>query len=375
METPDESLIFTETQNISCDYYRRLVWETVVFNCFLFQPTANNMAQKKAYSKEDLRKLMKQKLESSSKGSTSSETTRIDSPLAAYDSQGNLTCRVCTSRIRENQWTAHLLSKDHKNRLEALKAAAMKGKTSSNQKRKQPFDSNPSATTDQSSGPERNRQEIVNAESSPKKIKNTDEVKGTVISKRELVNKLEEEIDQEQRKEDVMEVEENDKIHDESDDRQQEDEETSNLPPGFFDSHSKRKSVASDSITSSLPKGFFDDPSADAKARNVSFVDPLDEEYAEFQKIMSSETNRSEVTLQEDLEADLHERTIQEIDEQIEKWKRIQELEIQLEERMKQGFVKKKNTQQETQEEEEEDDTDDDNLSCLLDWRKKGGFK
>ena len=189
-----------------------------------------------------------------------------------------------------------------------------------------------------------------------------------------MVNKLEEEIDEEQREDNVMEVDKSDKIDDESDDRQKEDEGASGLPAGFFDSNSKRKSVGSDSITSSLPKGFFDDPSADAKARKVTFVDPLDEEYAEFQKIISSETNRSEVILQEDLEADLHERTIQEIDEQIEKWKRIQELEIQLEQRMKQGFVKKKDTQKETQE-EEEDDTDDDNLSCLLDWRRKGGFK
>ena len=127
VETPDESLIFTATQSISCDSRRRVI---VIF----IQQIVNIMAQKKAYSKEDLRKLMKQKLEASStKGGTSEETTRIDSPLAAYDSQGNLTCRVCTSRIRESQWTTHLLSKDHKNRIEALRSAAIKGKTSSNQ--------------------------------------------------------------------------------------------------------------------------------------------------------------------------------------------------------------------------------------------------
>ena len=35
-----------------------------------------------------------------------------------------------------------------------------------------------------------------------------------------------------------------------------------------------------------LPAGFFDDPKLDAKARNVEFVDPIEKEFQEFQKII-----------------------------------------------------------------------------------------
>ena len=37
---------------------------------------------------------------------------------------------------------------------------------------------------------------------------------------------------------------------------------------------------------SELPAGFFDDPKLDAKARNVEFVDPIEKEFQEFQKII-----------------------------------------------------------------------------------------
>ena len=37
---------------------------------------------------------------------------------------------------------------------------------------------------------------------------------------------------------------------------------------------------------SELPAGFFDDPKLDAKARNVEFVDPMEKEFQEFQKII-----------------------------------------------------------------------------------------
>lgn len=66
------------------------------------------MADKK-YTKEDLKKLME-----SAKQEKLLER-RIDSPLARYDEQGNLFCRVCDLRIENaNFWTKHLVSKEHK---------------------------------------------------------------------------------------------------------------------------------------------------------------------------------------------------------------------------------------------------------------------
>lgn len=58
------------------------------------------------YTKADLKALMREKL--------AAKTTRIESPLAAYDSAGQLTCRVCLTVQKESSWSAHLLSQQHK---------------------------------------------------------------------------------------------------------------------------------------------------------------------------------------------------------------------------------------------------------------------
>lgn len=319
----------------------------------------------KSYSKDDLRKLMRQKLESSSTTTTSS---KIDSPLASYDSDGNLSCRVCGCRLRENQWTTHLLSKDHKNHIEALKAAALKAKTLTSKKRKdvehQEF------KEAEILSPARPNE---SSEDSPAKRIKEDVSQRTdkQLLKRDLITKLEEEMND---GEDAMDPTQDEELV-------KSEDAGSNLPPGFFDASSSHNTQITEEPTiSSLPKGFFDDPQADAKARSVTFVDPMDEEYAQFQKLISSETFRSETMVQEDLESFQQEKTVEEIDEQIDKWKKIDRLEQQLEQKMKQSFVKQSKVKHEGYQEcddgsESEEDTDDDKLSCLLDWRRKGGFK
>ena len=63
----------------------------------------------KSYTKEDLKKLMQ------SRKQEQLLEKRIDSPLARYDEQGNLFCRICDLRIENvNFWTKHLVSKEHK---------------------------------------------------------------------------------------------------------------------------------------------------------------------------------------------------------------------------------------------------------------------
>lgn len=308
---------------------------------------------------------MKQKLQSSSHSTSS----RVDSPLASYDSEGNLSCRVCVSRLRENQWTSHLLSRDHRNRLESLKITAQKGKEAA-LKRKESESSQIQEPEPLTPCPVRVK-EASDDQIPSKRIKHEDSEK-IGISKRELIAKLEEEINEE-----VMVV---DMTQDDDEDDQQEVQDTSNLPPGFFDDASKKtSSLPEEASTSTLPPGFFDDPQADAKARSVAFVDPLDEEYAQFQKLISSENNRSEIMVQEDLEYVQQEKTTEEIEEQMDKWKRIDRLEQQLEEKMKQGFVRlPSSSSSEEKADYDHDDSgeeDDDKLSCLLDWRRKGGFK
>lgn len=62
----------------------------------------------KAYTKDDLKRLMQQK-------KSEAASRRIDSPLAKYDAANQLSCVVCTVKIKnESLWTSHLSSKQHK---------------------------------------------------------------------------------------------------------------------------------------------------------------------------------------------------------------------------------------------------------------------
>lgn len=60
----------------------------------------------KNYTKEDLKRLMQEKKKSHQK--------RVDSPLASYDSKGQLSCLICSIQLKETGWTTHLISQQHK---------------------------------------------------------------------------------------------------------------------------------------------------------------------------------------------------------------------------------------------------------------------
>lgn len=72
-----------------------------------------------------------------------------------------------------------------------------------------------------------------------------------------------------------------------------------------------------------LPEGFFDDPVKDAKARNLEYKDPVEEEWDRFQKEIKAAANFSNAIIAEDQEEATAERQIDEIDEQIRNWSRF----------------------------------------------------
>lgn len=71
-----------------------------------------------------------------------------------------------------------------------------------------------------------------------------------------------------------------------------------------------------------LPEGFFDDPVKDAKARNIDYKDPVEEEWEKFQQEIKEAANQSNAIMAEDQEESTVERQIDEIDEQIRNWSR-----------------------------------------------------
>ncbi|XP_075127134.1 zinc finger protein 830 [Leptodactylus fuscus] len=125
-----------------------------------------------------------------------------------------------------------------------------------------------------------------------------------------------------------------------------------------------------------LPEGFFDDPEVDAKVRKVDAPkDHLDKEWDEFQKEMRQVSTVSEAIVAEEDEEGRLDRQIDEIDEQIECYRRIEHLRSRkdvmhetLEDAVRRKFSR-----------ETEDDIgsdDDDILSTMLtqSWREKGVF-
>ena len=77
----------------------------------------------KKISQQQLRQMMRERLESKQSGGHTiktteevTETKKIESPLARYDSAGRLSCILCDQNISSDSlWSQHISSKSHKN--------------------------------------------------------------------------------------------------------------------------------------------------------------------------------------------------------------------------------------------------------------------
>lgn len=127
-----------------------------------------------------------------------------------------------------------------------------------------------------------------------------------------------------------------------------------------------------------LPEGFFDDPILDAKARNIEYKDPIEEEWEKFQKELKEENTVSAQIIAEDQEEAVTDRQIVEIDEQLKNWERVLELEVKKEkvkEKKHQVVQKTKQNGGEEGEEEFNEDFESDEFDEFLNWRAKKSFK
>nr|XP_033786539.1 zinc finger protein 830 isoform X2 [Geotrypetes seraphini] len=337
---------------------------------------------KKIVKQEELRRLMREEKRRSRK--------RVDSPYAKYNSLGHLSCALCNIAIKsELLWPTHILGKQHKEKVSELKDA------------KQPAPG-PLLSTSSSHVLKR---KVVDSESQEiKKVKVLDDSTLTPVSglptdffdkagetsQRVLPSKSaglsiltgDCDDDKEGKKEDgTTDVPSPAQITDNT------------LPPDFFDiktpsaplvSHSgsilkaeiQEKTVErKENTAEALPEGFFDDPEVDAKVRKVDAPkDQMDKEWDEFQKEMRQVNTVSEAIVAEEDEEGRIDRQIDEIDEQIECYRRVEVL------RDRQDMLKntlmeaKKSKVSKEQNEEETGSDDEEELQVLLsqDWRVKG---
>ncbi|CAH8499470.1 unnamed protein product [Schistosoma turkestanicum] len=189
----------------------------------------------------------------------------IDHPHARYNQLGRISCILCGVQIKsEFAWTAHILSKSHKqNELRGIQLPSKRPNT---------------------------------------EAKLTDEVV-CKLSKVEDKIKSDEENSDVNRQNKLSTVISDEKI---------------------CEKNPAEKKIESQS---QLPEGFFDDRYKDAKVRCVPYKDKMAEELELFQKEMNALEKHSEEIMEKESEASVSERNLAEINEQIKKWEKIKQLE------------------------------------------------
>ncbi|XP_026577494.1 zinc finger protein 830 [Pseudonaja textilis] len=353
-----------------------------------------------AMGQEELRRLMRTKQRESAAGKT-----KIDSPYVRYNSLGNLSCSLCNVTVKsELLWQTHAHGKQHKERLESLKNIKHSTpksfpETSSSLKRKLPE----TRILDQKKGQDCNDHPQAVSSRLPKDFfDKTEQTEVEIISSKGssailLGNHKSEEGKKEMTK-DSREKDGKTSLpitaqHELSSDLVPKSElvacsstdylENSTLAtPQLSHSESVQKAEPQEknhqrreNTAEALPEGFFDDPEVDAKVRKVDTPkDQMDKEWEEFQKAMRQINTISEAIVAEEDEEGRLDRQIGEIDEQMECFRRVEQLrdlqeirKYKLKEAMRQTITQ-------TKEAEDIDSNDEGELQDLLsqDWRAKG---
>lgn len=286
------------------------------------------MALKSEKKKVDLRSLMQKQRQE-----RSSNAKRVDSPLAKYNSLGQLTCIVCKIPVKsEIIWAAHIQGKKHRQNVEAFKASL----TPDEQKI-----SNQSSIQEEKptlpSSSKIKRKDVEPTEAPIRKKIKVSTVEHLPVKSQPAVR---------------VKVEKNI--------RQQ------HQPPVKV----KKEEAAAPSMKDVLPEGFFDDPTVDAKVRQVEVKNTAEEEWAKFQKEMEHQQQASQVMLEADETATQVSRNITEIDEQIQRFAKVEKLRDEQDKWKETKLGKPHNKMEESGSSGDEED-----YAEFLDWRSKGAFK
>ncbi|KAL2097252.1 hypothetical protein ACEWY4_006459 [Coilia grayii] len=339
---------------------------------------------KKVVNQEELRRLMREKQRESDR------KKRVESPFAKYNTFGHLSCVLCSVPVKsEILWQAHVLGKHHKDKVAELRGAKPlqvnnQAPQSSYLKRKAPENDSVSGKISKDAAP--------TSVGLPQGFFDGNKTSSGLGILSGMYN-----VDDD---EDGTDDEENSvAIAGKSGDVKSSDAPSaaeaalkSGLPADFFDSgiplapsasHSgsiskpdedEKVSEKKENTTEALPEGFFDDPVRDAKVRNVDTPkDVMDKEWEEFQKEMRQVNSASDAIVAEDDEEGRLERQIDEIDEQIECFRRVEVLRDKQEVIKENIFREKMDISAECSGDSDEDEEE---LLHVLsrDWRAKGAL-
>ncbi|KAM8849224.1 zinc finger protein 830 [Spinachia spinachia] len=353
---------------------------------------ASSKKGRKIVNQEELRRLMR------AKQRQTTDKKRVESPFAKYNSLGHLSCVLCNVQVKSDLlWPAHVLGKPHKEKVVELKEGKSQPVPPQPQPVKRKAQENEDASGKRvkpSSGAGRSASSGL-----PGDFFENPSKKGTVSTERSAGLSLLTGVyggGDDDDDDDDVDGDANEAGSAGTTDPAPQKTEAAGLPEDFFDSsipstpaisHSgsilkadvqEKSAERKDNTAEALPEGFFDDPVRDAKVRKVDAPkDHMDKEWDEFQKEIRQVNTKSEAIVAEDDEEGRFERQIDEIDEQIECYRRVEVL------RDKRDVVKRKVLPSEEEpmevdgsEEGEEQEEDEEVLLGLLaqDWRAKGAL-
>ncbi|XP_061588436.1 zinc finger protein 830 [Cololabis saira] len=345
---------------------------------------ATSKKGKKVVNQEELRRLMR------AKQRQTADKKRIESPFAKYNSLDHLSCTLCNVQVKsELLWPTHVLGKQHKEKVSDLKEGKIQPLVPQTQtvKRRAPDNEEATGKKAKPGSPSGHAAPGLPGDFFEKPSSKNPTVPAAASAGLSLLAGVYDEDDEDE--EDNNEQAGGNPTG-EADPTAQKAE-AAGLPADFFDSsipsappitHSgsvlktdveeKKSGEKKDNTAEVLPEGFFDDPVKDAKVRNVDAPkDQMDKEWEEFQKEIRLVNTKSDAIVAEDDEEGRFERQIDEIDEQIACYKRVELLRDKRDEAKSKPSLKK-DEQMETKDSVEEEDEEE--LLGLLsrDWRAKG---
>ncbi|XP_022193289.2 zinc finger protein 830 [Nilaparvata lugens] len=292
---------------------------------------------KSKITQNDLRRIMSEK----KRDLLPQKEKKIDSPYAKYRDDGKLTCTLCNSVHIEKVWKVHVSGRQHQEMIRVqMEMNSKRMAKSATTKRHLP---------EGDSGPPKKIKGILKNSAKPELPP------GFFDSKEEKVSLNNKSITK-------MEVD----TDDSTSDRKSSTANSDSKEEEVDDSEKTEEDLKS---TTEIPEGFFDDPKLDAKARNIEYKDPIQEEWDRFQKEIKEENTVSAQIIEYDQEEAIAERQIDEIDEQLRNWSRVLDLEVKKEKIQAEPVTKMEETTERDSSDEEPD------FDEFLDWRAKKSFR
>ncbi|KFD50863.1 hypothetical protein M514_08301 [Trichuris suis] len=259
---------------------------------------------------------------------------KVNSAYAKFSSSGALSCTLCNCLVKSAKvWVAHEKGRVHRQKLIALR--------------------------------EQKLRDAAQATSSVEKRK-AEEEEGSLEAKKAKLSE-----DESDSSSDIS-IDEAEKLpedfFDESMETSTAQQVASDVSANIESSVSEYVGEPSEKPGTGIPEGFFDDPVEDAKKRGAELKDPLDEEWSRFQKELLMEENVAEELLEGDLEQMNLERSLDELDEEIRGWARVNVWEKKVEEALDKPKASNVQSSPESLSDLESDEAD---LEAILDWRSK----